>query len=162
MPKIIALAKVEKKPYVVFSNGSTFTVTVYDDKNPNSIKKLKKDRLYYNLLNFLKYIQQNNDFNIEILAMGKNYKKVKTRIIQDKFSKFLFQKGTDFNYQEDIDQDSEYFKLLKELFLFRYGEGSETEFEKFYAESYDNNIGNKDLKIYIKNLVTKIIEKDDE
>lgn len=161
--KIVALAKDSKIPYIVFSNGANFTVTVYDDINPNSIKRLKKDRLYYNLLNFLKYFQQNRDsFKIEILTMGKNYKKVKTRIIRDKLSKFLFQKGIYFNYQGDIEENDEHYKLLKELFFFAYNKDFEEEFKKFDEEAYEKKMSGKDFKTHIKNLVNKIIEEDDE
>lgn len=160
--RIIAEAKRKKIPYVVFSNSSDFTMTTYDSTIPNSIKTIKKDRFYYNLLNFLNYLKQGKNFKIEVLAIGEYYEKEKTIIIRDKLSKFLLERGEYFNYERDIEDGGEYYKLLKELFFFAYPESSEEKFAEFDAAAFHKNITSKDFKIYINILAKEIISKDNE
>lgn len=160
--RIIAEAKRKKIPYVVFSNSSDFTMTTYDSVIRNSIKTIKKDRFYFNLLNFLNYLKQGKNFKIEVLAIGEYYEKEKALIIRDKLSKFLLQQGENFNYERDIEEGGEYYKLLKELFFFAYSESFEQKFAEFDASAFDNNITSKDFKIFINSLTKEIISKDNE
>lgn len=160
--KIIEEAKRKRIPYVVFSNSSDFTMTTYDDTIPNSIKTIKKDRFYYNLLSFLDYLKQGKVFKIEVLSIGEYYEKEKTIIIRDKLSKFLLERGVDFNFESDIEEGGEYYKLLKELFLFAYSEDFEQKFAEFDATAFEKNITSKDFKTFITSLTTDIISKYNE
>ena len=160
--RIIAEAKRKKKPYVVFSNSSDFTMTTYDKVIPDSIKTIKKDRFYYNLLSFLNYLKQGKVFKIDVLAIGEHYEKEKTIIIRDKLSKFLLERGEHFNYERDIEDGGEYYKLLKELFFFAYSENFEQKFAEFDTDSFERNITVKDFKTFIMSLTKKIISKYNE
>ncbi len=158
---IIWHAKRKKIPYVLFSNS--FTNTTYDENLPPSIATIKKDRFYYNLLSFIEYFRIHRTIKIEILAIGTHYEKEKTWIIQDKLGKFLLQRGKNFNYESDITEGKEYYKSLKELFLFKYGSNQyESAFETFDNKACEEPISAKNLKNYIKKLVQEIIIKYDE
>ena len=50
--RLVAMAKKKNIPYCIFSNG--FAATIFDDE---SIKEIKKDRLYNNLLVFINYFK---------------------------------------------------------------------------------------------------------
>jgi hypothetical protein len=158
---MIEYAKQEKIPYVLFSNS--FTTTTYDENQPNSIATIKKDRFYYNLLSFIEHFRIHKTIKIEILAIGAHYEKEKTLIIQDKFGKFLLQRGKNFDYESDITEGKEYYKILKELFLFKFGSNHyESAFETFDNKACEDSISAKILKNYIKKLVNEIIIKYDE
>ena len=58
--EIVARSIYRKIPYAIFSNG--FAITVFDEINNNSIKAIKKDRFYYNLISFLNDYAQNRTF----------------------------------------------------------------------------------------------------
>ena len=154
---IIEKAKLLKIPYVIFSNQ--FAVTVFDDLHANSIKAIKKDRFYYNLIDFLNDYEQNKKLKIEKLAIGRDYEKAKTGIIDDRLSTFLFQKRKYFYYEDMIRVDSEAGKDLIELFYFKYGKEGEQKFLDFHNTCIEKKWGVKDLEKYVSNLVNQILEK---
>lgn len=155
--EIVAQAKSKKIPYAIFSNQ--FAITVFDDLNDNSIKAIKKDRFYYNLIDFLHDYEQNSVLKIEKLAIGKDYEKEKTGIIEDRLSTFLLQKNGNFDYDIDITVDNEYGKDIIELFYFRYNEKGGNEFLNFHNICREKKCTTKELKKYLKNLVNQILEK---
>jgi hypothetical protein len=155
--EIVARAINLKIPYVIFSNQ--FAVTVFDAVNVNSIKSIKKDRFYHNLMSFLDDYSLTKEFKREKLAIGKNYEVEKTYIIEDRLSSFLLERKLNFNYDSDIRVDNEYGKDIIELFYFLYSDVDGKEFLKFHEKCRNENISTQNLKKNIKDLVNKIIIK---
>ena len=152
--EIVARSKYRKIPYVVFSNQ--FSSTVFDEDTENSIKALKKDRFYFNLLGFLQSFGQTGKLKLEQLAIGIAYEREKTYIIEDRLGALLLEQGEGFSYENTIKVGSEPHKDIMELFYFIDGDEQQTVFLAFDLACLENQITAKDLKKQIKILVEQI------
>ena len=109
--RLIALAKNNKIPYCLFSNG--FAATIFDGI---SIKEIKKDRFYNNLLDFIKYFEKEGLIELKILSLGQNYEIERASIIQDRLINGTLLKNKDsFNYEVAFPSGSLEYKDLREL-----------------------------------------------
>ncbi len=109
--RIVALAKKNNIPFCLFSNG--FAATIFDG---DSIKKIKKDRLYNNLLDFVKYFNTEGKIDLKLLSLGQNYEIERASIIQDRLiSGTLLLNKDNFNYEIAFPSGSLQYKDLREL-----------------------------------------------
>jgi hypothetical protein len=109
--RFVAMAKKNNIPYCLFSNG--FSATIFDG---DSIKEIKKDRLYNNLLDFIKYFEKEGKIDLKLLSLGQNYEIEKASIIQDRLinGTLLINKER-FNYEVAFPSGSLEYKDLREL-----------------------------------------------
>jgi len=132
--RIIAMAKNSKIPYCLFSNGFTATILDFD-----SIKEIKKDRFYNNLISFLNYYKSDGIIDLRLLSLGKNYEVEKAAIIQDRLCNGVLFKGrNNFNFEVAFPSGSLERKDLRELFYM----SEEFPNKEVYEDSY-NNFENK-------------------
>jgi hypothetical protein len=109
--RLVALAKKNNIPYCLFSNG--FAATIFDG---DSIKEIKKDRLYNNLLDFVKYFDSEGKVDLKLLSLGQNYEIERASIIQDRLiSGTLLLNKDNFNYEVAFPSGSIEYKDLREL-----------------------------------------------
>ncbi|MET3978074.1 hypothetical protein ABIB62_000640 [Mucilaginibacter sp. UYP25] len=109
--KVVALAKINNIPYCIFSNG--FTATIFAGI---SIKEIKKDRLYFNLIVFLNHFVEQKTIDFKLLSLGENYEVEKASILQDRLiSGTIFNNRSNFNYEVAFPGGSQAFKDLIEL-----------------------------------------------
>ncbi|MDX2250159.1 MAG: hypothetical protein SF052_25475 [Bacteroidia bacterium] len=144
-------------PLVVFTGQEP--TTIWDDKNPKIIRKIKKDRFYHYLIPFLKHCQEYPQESLEIrkLVFGKNYEVEKSLIIQDRLGLFLSFRTDIFNYESDFKISTQERKDLLELFFFLYPENYEIEFLNFHNRFKNQQTDARSFFIEIKNLVSTII-----
>lgn len=109
--RLVALVKKNNIPYCLFSNG--FAATIFDG---DSIKEIKKDRLYNNLLDFVKYFETEGKIDLKLLSLGQNYEIERASIIQDRLicGTLLLNKDN-FNYEVAFPSGSLEYKDLREL-----------------------------------------------
>lgn len=109
--RLVAMAKKNNTPYCLFSNG--FAATIFDG---DSIKEIKKDRLYNNLLDFIKYFKKEGKIDLKLLSLGQNYEIERASIIQDRLiNGTLFMNKENFNYEVAFPSGSLEYKELREL-----------------------------------------------
>jgi hypothetical protein len=107
----VAMAKKNNIPYCLFSNG--FAATIFDE---NSIKEIKKDRLYNNLLDFINYFKTQGKIDLKLLSLGQNYEIERASIIQDRLINGTLLLNKDrFNYEVAFPSGSLEYKDLREL-----------------------------------------------
>lgn len=152
--RICYLADYHNIPLVIFSGGEL--VTVWDKKKQNIIRKIKKDRFYYNLIPFLNLFQnekKHKNVSLRNLAYGENYEIERSQIILDSLVLTLSSLGAAKSLDEIFESGSKHYKDLYELFLFAYPENYENQFGIIDDEIYDNNLEVQDLYKKIKELV---------
>jgi hypothetical protein len=109
--RLIAMAKKSNIPYCIFSNG--FAATIFEGE---SIKEIKKDRLYNNLLVFINNFKTDGKVDLKLLSLGQNYETEKASIIQDRLiNGVLFTYKYNFNYEVAFPSGSLEYKDLMEL-----------------------------------------------
>lgn len=109
--RLVAMAKKNNIPYCLFSNG--FAATIFDG---NSIKEIKKDRLYNNLLDFINYFEKEGKIDLKLLSLGQNYEIERASIIQDRLiNGTLLMHKENFNYEVAFPSGSLEYKDLIEL-----------------------------------------------
>jgi hypothetical protein len=109
--RLVSLAKKNNIPYCLFSNG--FTATIFDG---DSIKEIKKDRLYNNLLDFVKHHFSEAKIDLKLLSLGQNYEVERASIIQDRLiNGTLLLNKSSFNYEVAFPSGSLEYKDLREL-----------------------------------------------
>lgn len=109
--KLIAMAKKSNIPYCIFSNG--FAATIFEGE---SIKEIKKDRLYNNLLIFINHFKIDGKLDLKLLSLGQNYEVEKASIIQDRLiNGTLLTHKENFNYEVAFPSGSREYKDLVEL-----------------------------------------------
>lgn len=159
--RLVAMTKKRNVPYCIFSNG--FTATIFEGE---SIKEIKKDRLYNNLLVFIKLFNTDRKVDLKLLSLGKNYEAEKAYIIQDRLiNGVLFTNRNNFNYEAVFPSGSLGFKDLRELFYmsekfsdYKIYENAFNNFEDTY-----NNHGTtaQMMKEIINSLTQKVIERNE-
>lgn len=109
--RLVAMAKINNIPYCLFSNG--FAATIFDG---NSIKEIKKDRLYNNLLDLINHFESEGKIDLKLLSLGRNYEIERASIIQDRLinGTLLIHKEK-FNYEVAFPSGSLEYKDLREL-----------------------------------------------
>lgn len=109
--RLVALARKNNIPYCLFSNG--FAATIFEG---NSIKEIKKDRLYNNLLDFINYFKSDSKIDLKILSLGQNYEIESASIIQDRLinGTLLIYKDN-FNYEVAFPSGSNEYNDLRQL-----------------------------------------------
>jgi len=109
--RLVAMAKKVNIPYCIFSNG--FAATVFDGA---SIKEIKKDRLYNNLMIFINHYKTEGNLDLKLLSLGQNYEAEKASIIQDRLiNGTLLSHKENFNYEVAFPSGSLEYKDLMEL-----------------------------------------------
>lgn len=160
--EVVDCALEKNIPLVVFSGGAGFTISKFDEQknsiNHNYLKQIKKDRFYYNFLNFIINYSDSGEINLQKLVFGKDYEKVRVEIIKDRLGKKLFEMRENFEYYlfADTDEQSSNHqnrKDLWELFYFVYGEDTEVEFTSFEEDVEKNGLEPKVLYMKIQRLL---------
>jgi hypothetical protein len=109
--RLVAIAKKNNVPYCIFSNG--FAATIFEG---DSIKEIKKDRLYNNLLIFISQFKTDGEIDLRLLSLGQNYDAEKASIIQDRLiNGILLNHKDNFNYEVAFPSGSQEYKDLMEL-----------------------------------------------
>jgi hypothetical protein len=153
--RLVAMAKKNKIPYCLFSNG--FTATIFDG---NSIKEIKKDRLYNNLLDFINYFEKEVKIDLKLLSLGQNYEIEKASIIQDRLiNGTLLMNKESFNYEVAFPSGSLEYKDLRELVYLSDPSIDFTDFEDNY-NSKDTTA--QSLRFVIISLVKNVKRKYEE
>lgn len=125
---LIAQAKKRDIPYCIFSNG--FSGTIFENA---SIKEIKKDRLYNNLLAFINYFIKEGKIDLKLLSLGENYNLEKALIIQDRLiNGTLLTHKNNFMYENAFPSGSSAYKDLKELVYLSNPETDFSTFEEVY------------------------------
>jgi hypothetical protein len=150
--RIVAMTLERNKPLVIFSGGADFTITKFDEKNKNYIKTIKKDRFYYYIIQLIKEYKEKNEINLNILAFGSNYEKVRIKIINDRLGKNLFQYMNNYNYYSFFESGSQNYKDLCEIFSFSCGKEN---FEENFID-FEENLEQKPIKEVYKIINTLI------
>ena len=150
--EIIDLAKKQKVPCVVFSNG--FTATIFE----NSLNvTIKKDRMYHNLLPFLEYFKNKGIIDLKLLDFGLDYNKSKAKIIQNRLFYSVLISSKNFDYESIFIDKSEAYKDFKELVhLSNPNKDIEIFFPKFEEDLLNNDVDIIKFKNIIKQLVKNI------
>jgi hypothetical protein len=153
--RLVAIAKKIKTPYCLFSNG--FAATIFDG---DSIKEIKKDRLYNNLLDFIKYFEKEGKIDLKLLSLGQNYELERASIIQDRLisGTLLMNKGS-FNYEVAFPSGSLEYNDLRELVYLSDPSIDFSDFEDTY-NSKDTTA--QSLRLVILSLTQNIKRKYEE
>jgi len=153
--RLVAMAKKNNIPYCIFSNG--FVATIFEG---DSIKEIKKDRLYNNLLVFINYFESEGKIDLKLLSLGQNYEIEKATIIQDRLSNgVLFKSRNNFNFEVAFPSGSQEFKDLRELFYMSEEFSSKDVYEEAYNHFEDTY---NDIKITVKimdDVISKLTSK---
>lgn len=156
--RICFLAEDKQIPLVVFSGGEP--ITIFDDKNENVIRKMKKDRFYFNLIPFLQRYKKNKEnVSLKELVYGDNYEIERSLLIQDYLFGVLISSDDMADYGQLINSGSKKYKDLHELFYLAYGKEFEEQFSGFDEDAFNNSFGIKEIAARIKKLVKIIREK---
>jgi hypothetical protein len=150
--RIVAMSLERNIPLVIFSGGADFTITKFDDKNKNYIKTIKKDRFYFYILQLINEFITNNEINLNILAFGSNYEKVRINIINDRLGKNLFQFKNNYSYFQFFESGNQNYKDLCEVFCFSFGEKN---FESDFVD-FEENLEHKTIKEVYKIINTLV------
>ncbi len=109
--RLVAMSKIGSIPYCLFSNG--FVATIFDGI---SIKEIKKDRFYSNLLEFINCFKVKGKIDLRLLSLGRNYEIERASIIQDRLINGTLLNNKDcFNYEVAFPSGSHEYKDLIEL-----------------------------------------------
>jgi hypothetical protein len=153
--QLLAMAKNNNIPFCLFSNG--FTATIFDG---NSIKEIKKDRLYTNLLEFIKYYEKDGKIDLKLLSLGKNYEIERASIIQDRLiNGTLLLNKEKFNYEVAFPSGSLDYKDLRELVYLSDPSIDFTDFEDIY-NSIDTTA--QSLRLVIASMTKNVKRKYEE
>ena len=105
------MEKKATRPYSIFSNG--FAAKVFEGA---SIKEIKKDSRYNNLMIFVNNCKTDEKLDLKLLSLGKNYEAEKASIIQDRLiNGTLLINKENFNYEVAFPSGSLEYKDLMEL-----------------------------------------------
>ena len=149
--EIIDLSKKQNIPLVIFSGSITATV-FYSNLNV----RIKKDRMYHNLLTFIENFRSKNVIDLELLHLGSNYNKLKAEIIQDRLFYSALLSNSNFNYSSTFISESKEYKDLKELL---YLSNPNVEIESAFSE-FEEDLLNKDVDIVeMKNIIKQLVKK---
>lgn len=153
--RLVAMAKNSKIRYCLFSNG--FAATIFDN---DSIREIKKDRLYNNLVVFINCFKSKGIIDLKLLSFGQNYDVEKALIIQDRLiNGTLFRNNDNFKYEVAFPSRSNDYKDLMELV---YLSDSTIDFSEF-EETCNSQVTNASLmRSVIISLVKNIKRKYDE
>jgi hypothetical protein len=146
---LMAQCKNRRIPLVEFSNQ--YSGTVYSAQQNTSVVKIKKDRMYYNLLPFVEHYRETGKISLTLLVLGKNYEAEKSLILQHRLMMHLYNVKHDFDYARVFDIDSTPYHELKELCYFAMPESNFDEMEETFA---DLNV--QQMRAKINELVHKI------
>jgi len=153
--RIVAMAKKSKIPYCLFSNG--FTATIFDG---DSIKEIKKDRLYNNLIVFMNYFKSEGSIDLRLLSLGKNYEVEKAAIIQDRLSNGVLFKGrNNFNFEVAFPSGSQDRKDLRELFYMSEVFSNKDVYEDAYNNFEDKYSDIKTTAKIMEDAISKLTNK---
>jgi len=153
--RLVAMAKKNNIPYCLFSNG--FAATIFDG---NSIKEIKKDRLYNNLLDFINYFETEGKIDLKLLSLGQNYEIERASIIQDRLiNGTLLMNKESFNYEVAFPSGSIEYKDLRELVYLSDPSIDFSDFEDTY-NSKDTTA--QSLRFVIISLVKNVKRKYEE
>ena len=153
--RLVAMAKKNNIPYCLFSNG--FAATIFDN---NSIREIKKDRLYNNLLDFMNYFKSYGTIELKLLSLGKNYEIEKASIIQDKLiNGTLFINKDNFNYEVAFPSGSLEYKDLMELV---YLSDPSVDFSDFEDSYNSKNTTAQSMRSIIIKMVKNVKHKYEE
>jgi hypothetical protein len=109
--RLVAMAKNSNIRYCLFSNG--FAATIFEN---DSIREIKKDRLYNNLIFFINCFKSKGIIDLKLLSFGQNYNVEKALIIQDRLiNGTLFRNIDNFQYEVAFPSRSNDYKDLMEL-----------------------------------------------
>lgn len=109
--RLVAIAIKNQIPYCIFSNG--FAATTFEGE---SIKAIKKDRLYNNLTVFINNYKSKGEIELKLLSLGQNYDAERASIIQDRLiNGTLLNHRENFNYEVAFPSGSQEYKDLMEL-----------------------------------------------
>jgi hypothetical protein len=118
--EIVARCKEGNIPFIVFSNQ--FIKTIYDENN--NVKEIKKDRMYFYILNFLEDYKKTKKPNFSVLNLGNEYEKEKKILLYDKLNKIVMRNFKSFDYKvvfspvKSATKSNEAYLALKELYEF--------------------------------------------
>ncbi len=153
--RLVAMAKKKNIPYCLFSNG--FAATIFDG---NSIKEIKKDRLYNNLLDFINYFETEGKIDLKLLSLGQNYEIERASIIQDRLiNGTLLMHKENFNYEVAFPSGSLEYKDLRELV---YLSDPSIDFSDFEETYNSKNTTAQSLRFVIISLAKKVKRKYEE
>ena len=153
--RLVAMVKKNNIPYCLFSNG--FTATIFDG---NSIKEIKKDRLYNNLLDFINYFETEGKIDLKLLSLGQNYEIERASIIQDRLiNGTLLMNRENFNYEVAFPSGSLEYKDLRELV---YLSDSSIDFSDFEDTYNSKNTTAQSLRFVIISLAKNAKRKYEE
>ncbi len=150
--RLVAMAKYKNIPYCLFSNG--FAATIIEG---NSIKEIKKDRLYNNLLDFIMFYKLHSSIDLKILSLGQKHEIERASIIQDRLiNGALLRNKIQFDYEATFPSGSQEYKDLKELV---YLSDPSIDFSAF--EDFNNSkiTTAQSMRILIIELVKKVKQK---
>jgi hypothetical protein len=149
--RLVAMAKKNNIPYCLFSNG--FAATTFDG---NSIKEIKKDRLYNNLLDFINYFKTEGKIELKLLSLGQNYEIERASIIQDRLiNGTLLMNKENFNYEVAFPSGSLEYKDLRELV---YLSDSSIDFSDF-EDTYNSDETTAESLRFVIISMTKIVKR---
>lgn len=153
--RLVALAKNNNIPYCLFSNG--FSATIFDG---NSIKEIKKDRLYNNLLDFINYFKTEGTIDLKLLSLGLNYEIERASIIQDRLiNGTLLLNKDNFNYEVAFPSGSLEYKDLRELVSLSDPSIDFSDFEDTYNSKHTTA---QSLRIVIISMAKNVKRKHEE
>jgi len=150
---LLALAKKKGITYCIFSNR--FSATLFEG---SSIKEIKKDRMYNNLLSFIINFKKHKIIDLGFVALGQNYKIEKALIIQERLALgTLFENRKDFNYEVAFPSGSQHYNDLITLYNLAYQDDNFSLFEETFNRS-DTTVD--EIINQINLLVKQIAEKN--
>jgi hypothetical protein len=150
--RLVAMAKKGNILYCIFSNG--FAATIFEEE---SIKEIKKDRLYNNLLIFINHFKTHGKLDLKLLSLGQNYEAEKASIIQDRLiSGTLLTYKENFNYELAFPSGSIEYKDLMELV---YLSDSSTDFSVFEDKYNSRETTAHTMRDLIINMVKNVKQK---
>ena len=153
--RLVAMAKKNNIPYCLFSNG--FAATIFDG---DSIKEIKKDRLYNNLLVFINYFKSEGKIDLKLLSLGQNYEIEKASIIQDRLiNGTLLINKENFNYEVAFPSGSLEYKDLMELV---YLSDPAVDFSVFEDTNNSKETTAQSMRSVITTMVKNVKRKYDE
>ena len=140
--EIVALCKKNNVPFIVFSNQ--FIKTVYDDNN--NIREIKKDRMYFYIIDFLEEYKKTKLINFSILNLGNAYEKEQRILLYDKLNKIILRNLKGFDYKivfsptKSESKSNDAYLALKELYEF-----TEKDFDDLDDTFLNQNISSKEI-----------------
>lgn len=149
---LIALAKKNNCQYCIFSNS--FTATIFEGL---SIKEIKKDRMYNNLLIFINHFINHKELDLRLLSLGANYEAERASIIQDRLvNGTLLSHRNNFIYEVAFPSGSQAYKDLMELV---YLSNPSLDFSSFEDTHNSNETKAQTMRVLIINMVKQVKQK---